>query len=124
MSEQGPLDLEAIRAIVSDVDLGDPAAMARALAALPPDIVELAAGMLASRRGPFTVQSVDESKVPGMVVLDLPDDEVLLIDVEKYEAARRSIAETTGVPYEEVDLAGLRLMLDDQGVPMLEPPIN
>lgn len=124
MRERGALDVDAIRAMVSDVDLGDPAAMARALAALPPDIVELAAGMLASRRGPFTVQSVDETRIPGMVVLDLPDDEVLLIDLEKYEAAKRSIAEVTGVPFEDVDLAGLRLMLDDQGVPMLEPPIN
>jgi len=124
MNGRQPLDLESVRTMVADIELGDPAAIARALAALPPEIVELAAGMLAPRTEPFTVQSVDESAVPGMVLLDLPDDEVLLIEVEKYEAGKRTIAEVTGLAYEEVDLAGMRLMLDEQGVPMLEPPSN
>ena len=122
--EAGSMDLDAIRAMVSGIDLEDPAAMARALAALPPEIVEMAAGMLTATREPFTVQSVDESAVPGVVVLDLPDDEILLLEQEKYDAARRAIAEVTGANYEDVNLSGLRLMLDERGVPMLEPPIN
>lgn len=143
MNEREPIDLEAVRAMISDMDLADPEARARVVAALPPDLVELALRMVggnlegAGSEGtstgtmrstqitePFTVQRVDESAVPGVVLLDLPDEEILLVEQEKYAAGKRAIAEATGVEYKDLDLTGMRLMLDENGVPILEPPSN
>jgi hypothetical protein len=144
MTQREPIDIDTVKAMITSMDLENPEARARVLAALPDDLVQLAlaiiggnledgipeatatmGAMLATQtHEPFTVQHVDEEAVPGMVLFDLPDDEVLLVAVDKYLAGKRAIADAIGVEDDELDLTGLRLILDEGGTPLLEPPIN
>ena len=79
----------------------------------------------------FTVESVDEffDVNSGLVMIrctgnsDLPLFN-LPLDVESYQAGRRGVAEALGLSVDDLNLVGMTLTLDDDGVLSLPPDSN